>query len=365
MNILILNWRDPSHPLAGGAELSLLEHAKHWKKKGADVTWFSSSFNNAAREDKIDGIKIIRYGSHFTVHLYAFVYYLKKGFRDIDIVIDCFHFVPYFSPLYFKNKKIIAWINEPAKNAWFKNIIFPFSLIGYLLEPLFFLPYRKIKFITSATSIKKELVKMGLKNIEIIEHGIKIISTQNTKKEKDPTIIYLAQITPDKGIQDGLDAFEIVAQQIKNAKFWIIGKAPDKTYLNKIKQYVLDKKLNSSVKFFGFVEERKKFELLSKGWILIHPSIREGWGLNIIEANGAGTPAVGYDVVGLRDSIQNNKTGLLSAPNPQSMAEKCLRIIKNKRQYNEFSRNARIYSSAFSWNDSGSKSYNLLMRLTQ
>lgn len=360
MRILILNWRDPYHPLAGGAELSMLEHAKYWRKKGADVTWFASSFKGALEKDSIDGIKIKRHGSHFTVHIHAFIYFLKKGFKDVDVVVDCFHFIPYFTPVYLKDKKIIAWINEPAKNAWFKNIFFPLNIIGYLIEPLFFRLYKKITFVTSAESIKLELKRLGVGSIDIIPHGIKIIMPKTVKREKDPTLIYLAQIAPDKGIEDGIEAFKEVLSKVKNAKLWIVGKPSSEEYLKYIKKIVKDKKLTGKIEFYGFVSEAKKFELLKKAWILIHPSIREGWGLNIIEANGVGTPSVGYDVTGLRDSIRNNRTGLLSAPNSHSMAEKCLVLMKNKALYAKLEGNAKAYSTQFSWAKSGEKSWKLI-----
>ena len=51
MNILILNWRDPKHPNAGGAEIVTREHAKAWNKAGHSVTWFSSFFKDAKENE--------------------------------------------------------------------------------------------------------------------------------------------------------------------------------------------------------------------------------------------------------------------------------------------------------------------------
>src|SRR5689334_2645433 len=100
MKILILNWRDIKHPLSGGAEISLFEQAKIWTKKGAKVTWYSSSFKNSKKEEVIDGIRFVRNGSHYTVSLNFFADYLMGKFKSIDVVIDCFHFVPFFTPLF-------------------------------------------------------------------------------------------------------------------------------------------------------------------------------------------------------------------------------------------------------------------------
>jgi len=363
MEILILNWRDIKHPLSGGAEISLFEQAKYWIKKGASVTWFASSFSNATREEIIEGIKIVRNGSQYSVHLWAFWNYQKRVLGDPDVVIDCFHFVPFFTPFYIKKTKIIALINEPAKDAWFKNIGLPLSIIGFLLEPLFFIPYKNCSFITGSKSIAGELKDYSInpKLINVINHGIELNNhSVKMSKEKYPVIIYLSQLSPDKGVEDALYSFAIVKSYIKNVKLWLVGRERDQQYLSKIKRLIKKYNLENFVLLFGYVPERKKFELLSKAWILIHPSIREGWGLNVIEANSMGTPAIGYNVVGLRDSIQNNYTGLLVNHDEQSLAESIIKLIKDKKLYIKLSSNSLKWANNFSWEKCSEKSWELI-----
>lgn len=362
MKILILNWRDPENPLAGGAEQSLYEHAKYWAKKGASITWFSSSFKNAKREDSLGNIKIIRAGSHYTVHLLFLIYWLfgKIG-KDFDIIVDCFHFIPFFTPLYIKKIKKIALINEVADKLWFSNLLFPFSWIGYKIEPLFFKFYMNVPFITASESAKKDLVKMGIreKDINIIHHGVTLPPTLPIKREsKNPTIIYCSRVTEDKGIEDALKAFNILKEEIFDLEFWIIGKEEKSGYLEDLLKR--NKISSKQIKYFGFVSEKKKFELLSKTWILVHPSKKEGWGLNVIEANSVGTPAIGYDVEGLRDSIKNNETGLLSETNPKDLAGKTRLLIDNSKMRKDLSDNATKWSKEFDWDLSGKQSWSLI-----
>lgn len=363
MNITILNWRDPEHPLAGGAEQSLFQHAKYWKRKGAKITWISSGFEKSKSNFDLEGIKFYRLGSHFTVHLLS-AFYLRN-IKDTDIYIDSFHFLPFFTPIYKNKMKVIALINEPAKNAWFKNIIFPVALAGFLFEPFFFKFYKEVPFITSATSIKRELKNLGISSgkINVIPHGVTIAKSKKKYViEKNPTIIYLSQLSPDKGIEDAIKAVGIM-QQHRDINFWIAGKAISKSYEAKIKKLIKSSKL-SNVKYFGFISEEKKSELLQKSWLLIHPSSREGWGLNVIEANIFGTPAVGYNVTGLRDSIKNKSTGLLTSINtPADIAEKCLSIIEDKKLREILSKNAKNWARGFNWDASGEKSWNLVNKI--
>ena len=49
----------------------------------------------------------------------------------------------------------------------------------------------------------------------------------------------------------------------------------------------------------------------SFGGRIVTTSIREGWGITILEANACGIPSIAYDVPGLRESIIDGKTGLI------------------------------------------------------
>jgi len=67
------------------------------------------------------------------------------------------------------------------------------------------------------------------------------------------------------------------------------------------------------VEFTGFVSEAEKHRLMCEAWVLLHPASWEGWGLVITEAAVRGTPAIGFDVPGVRDAIVGIRTGLLAA----------------------------------------------------
>ena len=79
MNILILGWRDPKHPLAGGAEQVVHEHAKGWIEVGNRATLFSSRFKGSLKEETLDGVEIVRGGfPYFVGWLGGFFFYLKN-----------------------------------------------------------------------------------------------------------------------------------------------------------------------------------------------------------------------------------------------------------------------------------------------
>src|SRR3989344_6710332 len=139
MNILIFSWRDIKHPLAGGAEQVMHEHAKGWIKAGHTITHFSSRFHSSKRNEEIDGVKFIRSGYQYLgVQVAGFLFYIKNR-NKFDLVVDEFHGVPFFTPLYVRVKKL-AVVQEIAREVWFLNplqwpVNWLIGIIGYITEP--------------------------------------------------------------------------------------------------------------------------------------------------------------------------------------------------------------------------------------
>src|ERR687894_2803717 len=79
-----------------------------------------------------------------------------------------------------------------------------------------------------------------------------------------------------------------------------------------IKAFVEELGLAEHVFVHGFVDKATKADILSRAAVFATPSMHEGWGLTVIEANSYGCPAVAYDVPGLRASIRHGETGLLA-----------------------------------------------------
>ncbi len=369
MNILIFSWRGPKHPNAGGAEISTFEHAKRWVKAGHKVILFTSFYKGAKKEETIDGVNIIRQGNQvFGVQIEAFKWYFFRKHPKFDLVVDQFHGIPFFTPLYIKTKKL-GFIHEATKEVWKLNPWpKPFNLIpstlGIILEPLIFkLFYKQTPFMTVSESTKKDLINWGISEsqISVINNGLnapKLVGFP--KKEFKKTLIFLGALSKDKGVEEVLKTFALIYKKEKNWQFWVVGKS-DSRYLKKLKLQGKVLGIERKIKFWGFVSEQKKFELLSKAYISINPSIREGWGLVVIEAASMGLPTVGFDVPGLRDSIRDEITGIICSENTtDNLAENILKLIEDKKKYKRLSKNAISWSKKFSWDNSAKKSLNLL-----
>jgi glycosyltransferase involved in cell wall biosynthesis len=369
MNILLLSWRDPKHPLAGGAEQVIHEHAKGWVEAGHNVTLFSSFSKDNKVEEVIDGVRIVRKGTQILgVHLQALIWYIFVTEENYDLVIDQFHGIPFFTPFYVRTKKL-AVLQEVAKEVWFMNPLprplnWIIGAIGYITEPLIFIFYKNIPFMVGSHSAKEDLIKMNIPetNITVVPHGVIIKNSGAFNKEKTKTIIFLGALDKDKGIEDALMSFSLLKQMDKY-QFWIVGKGtPDYTrYLSDLTKKL---KIDADTKFWGFVDQNKKFELLKRAHILVNPSVREGWGLVNIEANAMGTPVVSYKSPGLTDSVKNEVSGIFCNENtPRSIADNVYKLLNNEKSYREISKSSVEWSENFSWEKSRKISLNLIRKL--
>ena len=367
MDILVFSWRDPEHPQAGGAEQVMHEHMKGWIDAGNKVTLFSSNFNGAKDNSEIDGVNIIRRGNQILgVQIAAFFWYLFTNKKKFGLVVDQFHGIPFFTPVYIRGPKL-AVVQEVAREVWLNNDLkFPLNKIigwiGYLMEPLIFNFYKRVSFMTGSESAKEDLIGMGIRsqNITVVPHGTLIDKPKPMpKKNKKKTVVFLGALARDKGIEDAIETFAILDKGGKY-NYWIIGKG-NEDYVKELKKKVANLKLKSKPKFWGFVSQKKKFELLAKSHVMINPSLLEGFGLVNIEANAMGTPVVGYKSRGLVDSIKDGKSGFLVDNNsPQSLAESAKKLLSEKKLYYRLSKGAISWSKQFTWDKSRKKSLRLL-----
>ena len=362
MRILILNWRDVKNPQSGGAEILTYEIAKRWVKAGHKVTQLSANFGGGKTKEIINGVRVVRKGRWFTVHFLAAVEYFKNFRGKVDVVIDEVHWLPFWTRFYVKEKKV-ALVCEVADNLWDEILPWPLNLVGRFLEKTYLFFYRSLPFLAISPSTASDLEKRGIpaKDITILPMGIsKPVNLKIYPKEKTPTLIFLGRLYSIKRPDAAILAFSQLVKKIPQAKLWIVGSGQDK-YLNYLNKLLEKEGLVNKVKFFGNVPEEKKFELLSRAHLMLVPSLHEGWGLVVIEAATVGTPTIGFDVAGLRDSIIHGKTGLICQENnPSSLASNVIKLLEDKNKYAHIQSNAISWSKNFSWEKTAKKSLGLI-----
>jgi len=322
------------------------EIARRLVRRNHRIILFTANYTGGMTREILDGVEIIREGGKYSVYKYAKNYVLREKER-FDIIIDEINTRPFMTPNYVKSVPILAIIHQLAREFWFYETPFPVNYIGfYILEKRWLKPYRNVKTVTVSDSTREDLVNLGFQDIHIVPEGLSTDPLEKLKeKESIPTLVFMGRLKKAKLPTHAIKAFDVIKKKFSEAQLWVIGDGYMRRRLEKSKP--------SGVKFLGFIDNTRKYELLSKAHLLLVPAVREGWGLVVTEANAMGTPAVAYNVPGLRDSVLDGVTGALTENNtPEEMGKRATSLLRDKALLDQYSKNALDNSRQYNWDHS-------------
>jgi len=180
----------------------------------------------------------------------------------------------------------------------------PISTAGRFTESVL-MPWahRKNLFLTVSSSTAAALQEIGVSQDRIrqICNGV-VQPDPLTARSAEPMFLALGRLADYKRVDLLLRLWERV-RLVVGGKLVIAGDGPERARLQAL--------AGPDVVITGRVSEEEKHALLCSAWMLLHPAMIEGWGIVITEAAIRGTPAIGFDVPGLRDSVVHGETGLL------------------------------------------------------
>ncbi len=160
-------------------------------------------------------------------------------------------------------------------------------------------------------------------------------------------ILFVGSLIPRKGLQFLIEAAKQVLKENRETKFVVVGDGPLKNYLISYskKQGVLDK-----FAFLGNVPEAMLHQLYNCADIFVSPSIQEGQGITLLEAQATAKPVVAFNVSAINEVVKNNETGLLVEPNSLELAKALSHLLSNPSLREKMGRYGRKFvNENFSW----------------
>lgn len=314
-----------------------------------EVTWLTSRPGSLPPEEERDGVRIVRRGSELTTRLAA------PGFvrsEKWDVIVEEINTLPYFAHLWARSPTVL-FIPQLAREVWWYEAPRTIAPIGYVIEPLYLAAYRRQDVITISRSTRDDLWSLGLRGpIHVVPMGASNPPLSDLPPKR-PTgrLVAIGRLVGSKRFDHAIYALERVRAVLPNAVLTVIGDGPARTTLLQTADRL---GLGTAVHLPGLVSETEKKKILEGADLLLACSVREGWGLTPTEAARLGTPAVAYDVPGLRDSIVNERTGLLTEPRPASLAEAIIRVLTDEALYGSLREQAWISSRELSWDRTAS-----------
>ena len=366
LRILVLNWRCFRHAQAGGAEQNLYQQARRWAAQGHDVTLVCADPGRAqipARNEDVEGITIRRMGGRFGVYPRAALYVLRHGHR-FDRILDIANGIPFFTPLFTRTPQVL-FVHHVHERQWFSEFPTPVARVGWFLEHRV-VPrlYRRRPVVAVSPTTSDALVAIGFDPslVSVIYNGVEMpVSPVSPVSpllpmHTAPRIAYVGRLKRYKRLDLLVRAVAELRAEFPDLRLDIAGDGdarPD------IAALVEGLGLQEHVTLHGFVDDGTKAALLRSASVFATPSMHEGWGLSVIEANAHGCPAVAYDVPGLRVAVRHGETGLLATDAAGFRAALAL-LLHDHDLRRRLSDNARAWAASFDWDSCATETLQVL-----
>ena len=353
LRVAIVNWRDPWHPEAGGAETFAWEMAQGLLHRGARVTYLTARADGQVSGEQRDGVQIVRRGARFTVYPRVLAWLLRRR-RRFDVVVDCQNGIPFFTPWVLPGRVPVFCVVHHVHDAQFGVHFSPVvAAAGRLLEGrIARLAYRRHLTIAVSQSTARALSeRLGWTGpVRIIANGLGPDAFERPPAPAEPaTLTWVGRIVAHKRAEQVLDVAGRLAPS--GATIDVIGHGPGEAELAAA---VIGRGLAGTVRVRGYLPEEAKRAAVAASMLHLNTSMGEGWGLCVLEAAALGIPTVAYDVDGLRDAVRHGETGWLvrSGERIEDVTELALGELADPARRAQMAAACRSWAAQFSWDAS-------------
>ena len=348
MKILSIQYGNLQNPYSHGGLSTLLHETFKRMVPRHQVTCLTGLIKGSDKKIMVDGVNYIQRGIGTNKYINRLSFFSRnlffKDVKDYDLVLT-----PWdrYSPVLtsrFPGCPVILqldldFFNLPSK----LSIVEPVT--RYLLKKrLKKSPY----IISNSNGVKETHEPYADQSVfwEIITPGVpgdifKFPVDPNNEKY----LLYLGRLDiSHKGIDTLLEAYKLSEVMVPLV---IAGDGVDRL---EVERLIREHDLSGSVEMVGWVEGERKYELLSNSLAVCMPSRVEGWGIIATEAAAMGKPVIGTDVVGLRESVLHNKTGILvEKESTFQYAEVMKQMVRDRQLRRKLGKQARETARQFTW----------------
>ncbi|MGY2875211.1 glycosyltransferase involved in cell wall biosynthesis [Marmoricola sp. URHA0025 HA25] len=358
---VVVNWRDPDHSLAGGAERYAWELAVALRDAGARVDFLTAREPGQSRDEVQEGIRIVRRGGRMTYYLFGALWLLRHRWT-VDFVTDMESGIPMFSPLLVSRRRtgvvlVLHHVHQDQFGVYFSA---PVAWFGRFLEGTVMpLVYRNVTTVAVSDSTRRTMVeRLGWDGPITLLHNGNVAPGQVSSVPEDTVdrLVVLGRLSSHKRVDLVIRAVAALLVTRPALHLDVVGRGPEREPLEKL---VRDLEIEKHVTFHGFVSEEEKAAVLGRARLHACVSDVEGWGQVVMEAAAYGVPTVARDVPGLRDSVRDQHTGWLLPEPTTDLAtvqarllvgiENALRELEDPERSSEISAACRDWAAQFDW----------------
>ncbi|MEU9781424.1 glycosyltransferase family 4 protein [Streptomyces phaeochromogenes] len=318
--IVFLARRDFGNEAAGGSELLVDRLAEGLTHLGHQVTLLCGG--PAAYRD----YRVVSAGGDLGHYLRARSAF-QRQIGDCDLLVEVCNGMPYLAPLWHRGPTLCL-VNHVHTDLWrmrFNGPLAPAARLGRRLEHWALAGAQRhnlLVAVSPSTAHALRAIGVERERIRVVHNGVEEPGPP-TERSPEPLFLAMGRLVEYKRIDLLLRLWERV-RPVTGGRLVIVGDGPERERLEQL--------AGPGVEFRGHVSESEKHRLLCAAWLLLHPSAVEGWGLVVTEAAARETPAIAFDVPGLRDSIVDGETGLLARGESSFAAAWCTLALSTHRR---------------------------------
>jgi glycosyltransferase involved in cell wall biosynthesis len=208
-----------------------------------------------------------------------------------------------------------------------------------------------------------ELYGVDEEKIRIVPNGVslqKFKPTKDCEKVKDliggnseHVVLFVGNLIPRKGLHFLIEAAKYVANEIEDTKFVVVGDGPLRNHLI---SYSKELGVSKRFIFLGDVTEDVLPRLYNCADVFASPSIQEGLGITLLEAQATAKPVVAFNVTAINEVVKDKETGLLVKPDSHELANALSSLLSDKQLRERMGEAGREYvCKNFSWNSCAQK----------
>ena len=304
----------------------------------------------SASEEHRDGVRILRQGGRLGVYAATLrrLRALERTEGGFDVVIDTQYGLPFAAPLATRSP-VVVLVHHVHREQW--PIVFgPVTAkVGWTIEsrvsPRF---YRGHQYVAVSQETRSELAELGVDpaDVAIIHNGTDVPLPVSTPRSSAPRLVVLGRLVPHKRVEHAITVLARLLPRHPGLRLHIVGGG---WWADEVRAAAEQSGVTAQVDLLGHVDELTKNSELAAAWLALAPSVKEGWGLSVVEAASHGTPTVAYTGTGgLSESIVDGHTGVL-VDDLDAMVATVDRLLLGTEERERLGAAAREHATAFTW----------------
>lgn len=214
--------------------------------------------------------------------------------------------------------------------------------------------YRSCRYVTVSEATRGELAMLGVDpaRVTVVHNGTPELPEPQVERDSQPSLVVLGRLVPHKRVEIAMRTVARLKSQIPGLRLTIAGSG---WWEPQLRQAAEDLDIVDRVHFAGFISDLEKRDLLARAWLALTPSLKEGWGLTIVEAALMRTPTVAFAYAGgVAEALVDGKTGLL-ANDEDHFCELVRELLTDSPRRETMGELAHDHAQSFTWQAAGDR----------